>query len=71
MVPLLPEPQLDVDESTSPTVETVLSSVEVSTPASALVAADALIPLDAIEPIVGETAGIVKEMDVAPALIDS
>jgi len=71
-VPLLPEPQLDIDELASSTIEIPPSSVEPSTPAPAPVAADASIPLDALEPVVDETTTTVAEKaEVAPTLIEN
>lgn len=69
-VPLAPEPQLDIDESTSSTIEIAPSSIEASAPASAPVAADTSIPLDVLEPVVGETATTAAEKpEAAPTLI--
>lgn len=70
-IPLLPEPQPDIDETTSSTVEIAPTSVEASTLALASVAADASIPVDALEPVVDEIAVTAKEAQVAPALIEN
>ena len=58
MVPLLPEPQLDIGESASSTVEIPPSSVEEITLAPAPVASNASNPLDALEPAADETASL-------------
>ena len=72
IVPLQPEPHLEIDESASSTIETLPSNVEASTPAPAPVGADDSIPLDALEPVVGEVATIVAEkVEVAPTLTET
>jgi hypothetical protein len=71
-VPLLPEPQVDIDESASSTIEIPPSSIEASTPPPAPVAADASIPLDAPEPVVDEpTTTVAEKVEVAPTLIEN
>ena len=71
-VPLLPEPQLDIDESASSTIEIPPSSVEASTPPPAPVASDTSIPLDALEPVVDEaTTTVVEKAETAPTLIEN
>jgi hypothetical protein len=70
--PLLPEPQLDIDESASSTIEIPPSSIEASILPPAPVATDASILLDAPEPVVDEpTTTVAEKAEVAPTLIEN
>jgi len=72
MVPSLPECQLDIDGPTLSTMEIPPSHVEESSPAPAPVVGEVSISLDAVEPIVGDTAlTIMDKADVAPTLAES